>query len=279
MKLLRYGPKGREKPGLLDSDGKIRDLSGIVDDITPEVIAKQLGKLKRTAVSKLPLVKGRPRLGVPVAGFQKLLCIGLNYTDHAEETNNPIPKEPVLFTKTMNALNGPNDNVELVKGSKKTDWEVELCIVVGKRAKHITKREAMDYIAGYTIMNDVSEREWQIERGGQWVKGKACDGYAPIGPWFVTKDEIDNIKKLDLWLDVNGERQQTGSTSKMIFDVGHIVWYLSKTMTLEPGDIIATGTPPGVGMGQKPPRYVKAGDVMSLGITGLGEQKQKVVKG
>jgi 2,4-diketo-3-deoxy-L-fuconate hydrolase len=278
MKLLRYGPKGREKPGLLDNDGKIRDLSGIVDDITPDVIAKKLGKLKRTAVSGLSVVKGRPRLGVPVAGFQKFLCIGLNYTDHAEETGMAIPTEPVLFTKTLNALNGPNDNVVLVKGSKKTDWEVELGIVISKRAKNITKKDALDHVAGYTIVNDVSERELQIERGGQWVKGKGCDTYGPVGPWLVTADEVGNVQKLDLWLDVNGERQQTGSTSKMIFSVAHIVSYLSKIMTLEPGDVIATGTPPGVGLGQKPPRFVKPGDVMTLGISKLGEQRQKVVK-
>ncbi|MGI9480828.1 MAG: fumarylacetoacetate hydrolase family protein [Hyphomicrobiales bacterium] len=279
MKLLRYGPKGREKPGLLDNDGKVRDLSGIVDDITPEVIAKKLGTIKRTAVSKLPVVKGRPRMGVPVSGFQKFLCIGLNYTDHAEETNNPIPDEPVLFTKTMNALNGPNDNVVLVKGSKKTDWEVELGIVIGTRAKHVTKKDALKYVAGYTVINDVSEREWQNERGGQWVKGKACDTYGPVGPWLVTADEVGNVQKLDLWLDLNDERQQTGTTSKMIFSVAHIVSYLSKIMTLEPGDIIATGTPPGVGAGQKPQKFVKPGDVMSLGISKLGEQRQKVVKG
>ncbi len=279
MKLLRYGPKGREKPGLLDNDGNIRDLSGIVDDITPDVIAKKLGRLKRTAVSRLPIVKGRPRLGVPVAGFQKFLCIGLNYTDHAEETGMAIPTEPVLFDKTMNALNGPNDNVVMVKGSKKTDWEVELAIVIGKRAKHVTKKDALSHVAGYTIVNDVSEREWQIERGGQWIKGKGCDTYGPVGPWLVTADEVGNVQKLDLWLDVNGERQQTGSTSKMIFSVAHCVSYLSKIMTLEPGDIIATGTPPGVGLGQKPPRFVKHGDVMTLGISKLGQQRQKVVKG
>lgn len=279
MKLLRYGPKGREKPGLLDKDGNIRDLSGIVDDITPDVIAKKLGRLKRTAVSKLPVVKGRPRLGVPIAGFQKFLCIGLNYTDHAKETGMAIPDEPVLFDKTMNSLNGPNDNVVMVKGSKKTDWEVELAIVIGKRAKHVTKKDALSYVAGYTIVNDVSEREWQIERGGQWIKGKGCDTYGPVGPWLVTADEVGNVQKLDLWLDVNGERQQTGSTSKMIFTVAHIVSYLSKIMTLEPGDIIATGTPPGVGLGQTPPRFVKHGDVMTLGISKLGQQRQKVVKG
>ena len=278
MKLLRYGPKGREKPGLLDDDGKIRDLSDKVDDITPDVIDKKLERLKKIRPGSLPLVKGRPRLGPPIAGFQKFLCIGLNYSDHAKETGHDIPTEPVLFSKTMNALAGPNDDVVRPKGSKKMDWEVELAIVIGKRAKYVAKKDALDHVAGYTIVNDVSEREFQIERGGQWVKGKACDGFGPMGPWLVTKDEIPNPQKLDIWLEVDGERQQDGNTKTMIFSVAHIVSYLSKIMTLEPGDVIATGTPPGVGAGQKPQRFLKNGETMTLGIEGLGVQQQKVVK-
>lgn len=278
MKLLRYGPKGREKPGMLDDDGKIRDLSGKIDDITPAVIEKKLASLKKIKPSSLPLVKGRPRMGAPLTGFQKFLCIGLNYSDHAKETGHDIPKEPVMFSKTMNAVAGPNDDVVRPKGSKKMDWEVELGIVIGKRAKYITKKEALDYVAGYMVINDVSEREFQLERGGQWVKGKACDGFGPMGPWLVTADEIPNPQKLDIWLDVDGERQQDGNTKTMIFNVAHIVWYLSKFMTLEPGDVIATGTPPGVGAGQKPQRFLKNGEVMTVGIEGLGEQRQKVVK-
>lgn len=278
MKLLRYGPKGREKPGLLDDDGKIRDLSGKIDDITPDVIEKKLAQLKRIRPGSLPLVKGRPRLGSPMIGFQKFLCIGLNYVDHAKEAGMPIPTEPILFSKTMNALAGPNDNVVRPRGSKKMDWEVELGIVIGKRAKYVSKKDALSYVAGYTVVNDVSEREWQLERGGQWVKGKAIDGFGPVGPWLVTTDEVPDPQKLDIWLDIDGERQQSGNTKTMIFSVAHIVSYLSKIMTLEPGDLIATGTPPGVGAGQKPPRYLKNGEVMAVGIEGLGQQKQKVVK-
>ena len=278
MKLLRYGPKGREKPGMLDDDGKIRDLSGKIDDITPEVIEKKLDRLKKIKPGSLPLVKGRPRMGPPMTGFQKFLCIGLNYEDHAKEAGMPIPSEPILFSKTMNALAGPNDDVARPRGSKKMDWEVELGIVIGKRAKYVSKKDALSYVAGYTVVNDVSEREFQLERGGQWVKGKAIDGFGPVGPWLVTTDEIPNPQKLDIWLDIDGERQQDGNTKTMIFSVAHIVSYLSKFMTLEPGDLIATGTPPGVGAGQKPPRFLKNGEVMTVGIEGLGQQKQKVVK-
>ena len=278
MKLLRYGPKGREKPGMLDDDGKIRDLSGKIDDITPAVIEKKLDQLKKIKPASLPLVKGRPRMGTPMTGFQKFLCIGLNYVDHAKEAGMPIPSEPILFTKTMNALAGPNDDVARPRGSKKMDWEVELGIVIGKRAKYVSKKDALSYVAGYTVVNDVSEREFQLERGGQWVKGKAIDGFGPVGPWLVTTDEIPNPQKLDIWLEIDGERQQDGNTKTMIFSVAHIVSYLSKFMTLEPGDLIATGTPPGVGAGQKPPRFLKNGEVMTVGIEGLGQQKQKVIK-
>ncbi len=279
MKLLRYGPKGREKPGMLDDDGKIRDLSGKIDDITPAVIDKKLASLQKIKPSSLPLVKGRPRIGAPLTDFEKFLCIGLNYSDHAKETGHDIPKEPILFSKTMNTVAGPNDDVVRPKGSKKMDWEVELGIVIGKRAKYVSKKDALDHVAGYMLVNDVSEREFQLERGGQWVKGKACDGFGPMGPWLVTKDEVPNPQKLDIWLDVDGERQQSGNTKTMIFTVAHIVSYLSKFMTLEPGDVIATGTPPGVGAGQKPQRFLKNGEVMTLGIDGLGQQRQKVVKG
>jgi len=279
MKLLRYGPKGREKPGMMDDDGKIRDLSGKIDDINPTTIEKKLERLKKIKPGSLPLVKGHPRIGAPIANFEKFLCIGLNYSDHAKETGHDIPKEPVLFSKHMNCVAGPNDDVVRPRGSKKMDWEVELAIVIGKKTKYVSKKDAMSHVAGYTIVNDVSEREFQIERGGQWVKGKACDGFGPMGPWLVTTDQITNPHELDIWLEVDGERQQDGNTKTMIFDVATIVSYLSKFMTLQPGDVIATGTPPGVGAGQKPQRFLKNGEVMTVGIEGLGVQKQKIVKG
>ena len=276
MKLVRYGRPGKEKPGLIDADGKLRDLSGKIADITPEMLSEtKLAGLAR--YKRLPQVEGRPRLGVPWTGIGKIMCIGLNYADHAKEANQPIPEEPVLFLKANSALNGPYDNVVMPKNSKKSDWEVELGVVIGTEASNVTKGRALDHVAGYTIVNDVSERTLQFEGTGTWTKGKSCDTFAPIGPWLVTKDEIPNPQLLDMWLDVNGKRRQTGTTRTMIFNVAHLVSYLSKLFTLHPGDVISTGTPPGVGAGLKPPIFLKNGDVMSLGISGLGEQRQKVV--
>ncbi|NNE22396.1 MAG: fumarylacetoacetate hydrolase family protein [Rhizobiales bacterium] len=279
MKLLRYGPAGREKPGLLDDAGKIRDLSGVIDDITPDVLSpKSLARLARLKSDKLPLVKGKKRLGVPVTGSQKFVAIGLNYSDHAKETKLKEPDEPIVFTKHLSCLNGPNDDVTLPKGARKGDWEVELGIVIGSRAKNIAKKDALSHIAGYCIVNDVSERHFQAERSGQWVKGKSYDTFGPVGPWLVTADEVGSTSRLNLWTEVNGKRMQDGNTRNMIFSVAHIVWYVSKFFTLEPGDLICTGTPHGVGMGMKPPVFLKPGDVMHLGIDGLGTQTQKVVR-
>ncbi len=279
MKLLRYGSPGREKPGLLDDDGKIRDLSGVIDDITADTVTpKGLARLARLKPDKLPLVKGKKRIGVPIANPRKFIAIGLNYTDHAEEAGLRPPREPVIFTKHVTCLNGPNDDVELPKGSKKGDWEVELGFVIGSKAKNVTKKDALSCIAGYCLVNDVSEREHQIERSGQWVKGKSHDTFGPVGPWLVTADEVGNPQRLGIWLDLNGERMQDGNTKNMIFSCAHIVWYVSKFITLEPGDIVCTGTPAGVGLGMKPQRFLKPGDVMHLGIDGLGTQTQKVVR-
>ncbi len=278
MKLLRHGPVGREKPGLIDGDGNLRDLSGIVDDIAPEILApRKLARLARLRTSRLPLVRKGRRLGPPLAGIGKLVCVGLNYADHAKETGLPIPKEPVLFMKATTAISGPFDPVMIPKASRKTDWEVELGLVIGTAARYVSKRAALDHVAGYCIVNDVSEREFQIERGGQWVKGKSADSFAPIGPWLVTRDEIENPHRLKLWLEVNGTRMQDGSTKTMIFKVAHLVSYISRHMSLLPGDVISTGTPPGVGLGMKPPRFLKPGDTMRLGVDGLGEQCQKLV--
>lgn len=279
MKLVRYGAKGKEKPGLIDKEGKLRDLSGVVPDITSaQLSSAALAKLAKIKTSTLPLVKGKPRYGVPLADVGKFLAIGLNYSDHAAEAGMACPKEPIIFFKADTSLSGPNDPVMLPKGSKKSDWEVELGVVIGKKARYVTKKDALKHVAGYCLINDVSEREYQIERGGTWDKGKGCDTFGPVGPWLVTADEIKNPQKLGMWLDVNGKRFQTGNTKTMIFDVQTIVSYVSEFMTLMPGDIITTGTPPGVGMGVKPkPRYLKAGDVMTLGIEGLGEQRQEVV--
>ena len=278
MKLLRYGKPGKEKPGLVDGDGKIRDLSGVVDDISGAMLSpKGLAKLQKLKPSKLPLVKGRPRLGPCVGSIPKLICIGLNYSDHAKETGAEPPAEPIIFMKATSAIIGPSDDVMLPKGSQKTDWEVELGVVIGTEARYVSKAAALDYVAGYCIANDVSERAFQIEGTGQWTKGKSCDTFAPIGPWLVTKDEIPNPQRLAMYCDVNGERMQNGSTKTMIFDVKTLVSYCSRFFTLEPGDVIATGTPPGVGMGMKPPRFLKSGDVMELGIEGLGTQSQNVV--
>jgi len=279
MKLVRYGAKGKEKPGLIDKEGKLRDLSQVVTDITPEHLSSAaLSKLSKLDTSKLPLVKGKPRFGVPLSRIGKFLAIGLNYSDHAEEAGMAIPKEPIMFFKADTSLTGPNDKVMLPQGSKKSDWEVELGIVIGKKARYVTKKDALKHVAGYVVVNDVSEREYQLERGGTWDKGKGCDTFGPVGPWLVTTDEIKDPQKLDMWLDVNGKRFQTGNTKTMIFDAATIISYASEFMTLMPGDIITTGTPPGVGMGIKPKaRYLKAGDVMTLGIQGLGEQRQEVV--
>ncbi|MEH3145919.1 MAG: fumarylacetoacetate hydrolase family protein [Methylobacterium frigidaeris] len=279
MKLLRYGPAGREKPGLLDGQGRIRDLSGHLPDIDPRCLgADGLAALAGLAPESLPLVEGEPRLGVPLAGIGKFIAIGLNYADHAAESNLPIPKEPVVFTKAITSLNGPNDPVMLPKDSVKSDWEVELGIVIGTRASYVEEAQALSHVAGYCLVNDVSEREYQIERGGTWDKGKGCDTFGPLGPWLVTADEVGDPQSLDMWLDLNGKRMQTGSTRTMIFGCAHIVSYLSRFMTLMPGDVITTGTPPGVGMGIKPePVFLKAGDVMTLGIEKLGQQRQDVV--
>ena len=279
MKLVRYGAKGKEKPGLIDKEGKLRDLSGVINDITPEQLAPAaLAKLAKLDTAKLPLVRGKKRFGVPLNGVRKFLAIGLNYSDHAAEAGMPIPKEPILFFKADTSLSGPNDDVMLPQGSKKSDWEVELGVVIGKRARYVSKKDALKHVAGYCVVNDVSEREYQIERGGTWDKGKGCDTFGPVGPWLVTTDEIKDPQNLDMWLNVNGKRFQTGNTKTMVFDVATIISYVSEFMTLMPGDVITTGTPPGVGMGVKPkPRFLKAGDVMTLGLQGLGEQCQKVV--
>jgi ureidoglycolate lyase len=278
MKLVRYGEAGREKPGILDAQGNIRDLSGVVKDIDGSVVtAEGLARLRGVNVDGLPKVGGNPRLGPPVANVPKLICIGLNYADHAKESNLPIPAEPVVFMKAISAISGPNDDVKLPKGSKKGDWEVELAFVIGRKAQSVSEAEALDYVAGYMICNDVSEREWQLEHGSQWSKGKSFDTFAPLGPWFVTADEIKDPQNLAMWLDVNGQRKQTGNTNTMIFGVKKLVSYLSYMCTLVPGDVVSTGTPPGVGMGIKPTaQFLKAGDEMRLGIDGLGEQKQKV---
>lgn len=278
MKLLRYGPKGQEKPGLLDSEGCIRDLSGIVEDITPaQIWGDGLAALKAIDISSLPKVEGEPRYGLPLNGSRKFIAIGLNFADHAAESNLPVPEEPVVFTKAITCLNGPNDDVIIPRGSLKTDWEVELGVVIGKTASYVTVEEALDHVAGYVLINDVSERAFQIERGPTWDKGKGCDTFGPVGPWLVTADEVGDPQNLDMWLDLNGKRMQTGNTRTMIFTVAQIVSYLSEFMTLEPGDLITTGTPPGVGLGQKPPLYLKAGDKVRLGIEKLGEQGQTFV--
>lgn len=279
MKLVRFGPRGREKPGLIDGEGNLRSLEKRVPDITSKVLSdKGLERLGKIDPERLPEVPGRPRIGVPVADIGKIVCIGLNYVDHAKEVGAPIPEEPIVFMKPTSALNGPNDVVEMPKGSKKSDWEIELGVVIGTAANNVPKSRALQHVAGYTVVNDVSEREWQIERGMTWDKGKGCDTFCPVGPWLVTRDEIRNPQRLDLWMDVNGKRLQDGNTRTMIFDVRTLVSYVSKFMTLHPGDLIATGTPPGVGSGMKPPVFLKQDDVMEPGIEGLGSQRQKVRK-
>ena len=279
MKLLRYGPAGREQPGVLDSEGRIRALSGRCPDIGPkELSAASLKSLAAIDPATLPLVPGNPRIGLPFAGTRKFIAIGLNYVDHAEESGMAIPKEPVIFTKAVSCLQGPNDPVMLPRDSKKTDWEVELGVVIGTTARYVEESAALEYVAGYVVVNDVSEREFQLERGGTWDKGKGCDTFGPVGPWLVTRDEVGDVQNLDMWLDVNGQRMQTGNTRTMIFGVARLVSYTSQFMTLEPGDIITTGTPPGVGAGKKPsPVFLKAGDTVRLGIQKLGEQQQQVI--
>jgi 2-keto-4-pentenoate hydratase/2-oxohepta-3-ene-1,7-dioic acid hydratase in catechol pathway len=279
MKLLRYGPIGQEKPGALDRDGVLRDLSGELPDLTTQHLGRaSLQRLQTLDLSALPKVAGQPRLGVPVAGIGKFIAVGLNYADHAAEAALPVPKEPVLFTKAISCLAGPDDDVMLPRGSIKSDWEVELGVFIGTRARYVEERNALDYVAGYSVVNDVSEREYQIERGGTWDKGKGCDTFGPVGPYLVTADEVDDPQDLALWLDLNGQRRQTGSTRTMIFGVATLISYISRFMTLEPGDLVTTGTPPGVGMGVKPEAlYLKAGDVMTLGIERLGQQTQKVI--
>jgi 2-keto-4-pentenoate hydratase/2-oxohepta-3-ene-1,7-dioic acid hydratase in catechol pathway len=278
MKLLRYGKKGQEKPGMLDKAGKLRDLSATVADINPETLAPAaLDRLRKLDPASLPLVSGEPRIGACLTQIPKIVCVGLNYTDHAKETNSPIPKEPILFMKATSSLNGPHDEVMLPKGSQKSDWEVELGIVIGSVTRYVSVHDALKHIAGYCIVNDVSEREFQIERGGQWTKGKSADTFCPIGPWLVTADEVPDPGKLELFLEVNGKTMQKGTTANLIFHVAHLVSYISHFMTLMPGDVIPTGTPAGVGLGMKPPVFLKPGDTMRLGITGLGEQRQKVV--
>jgi 2,4-diketo-3-deoxy-L-fuconate hydrolase len=283
MKLVRYGNPGKEKPGLIDADGKLRDLSAVIPDLTSAYLSDaMLAKLRRLKTASLPLVKGKPRMGCPVADVGKFVAIGLNYADHAAESNLPIPKEPIVFMKATSCIQGPNDDVMLPKGSVKSDWEVELGVVIGTEARYVSQKNALDHVAGYCLINDVSEREYQIERGGTWDKGKGCDTFGPIGPWLVTRDEVPNPQKLHMWLDHNGVRMQDGNTKTMIFSVAKLVSYVSQFMTLKPGDVITTGTPPGVGMGVKKngkpaPVFLKRGDTMSLGIEGLGEQHQKVV--
>lgn len=279
MKLVRYGPAGQEKPGLVDKDGKVRDLSAHVGDITGEAISPAgLKKLAGIDPASLPEVTV-DRYGPCVTGTGKFICIGLNYSDHAAETGATVPPEPIIFMKATSAIVGPNDDVEIPRGSLKTDWEVELGVVIGKHAKYVGEDEALDHVAGYCLINDVSERAFQAERQGQWTKGKSCDTFGPTGPWLVTKDEVADPQKLKMWLEVNGHRYQNGSTETMVYGVKYLVSYLSQFMSLHPGDIISTGTPPGVGLGQKPNIFLKAGDVMTLGIEGLGEQKQTVVQG
>jgi 5-carboxymethyl-2-hydroxymuconate isomerase len=278
MKLVRYGEFGHEKPGLIDKSGKLRDLSGQIQDLADDAFSPaNLAKLAALDPASLPAVEGSPRLGSPVGGKPKFLAIGLNYIDHAKEAGMPIPSEPIVFMKALNSLCGPNDDVEKPRGSTKLDWEVELAIIIGSRAKYISEADALKHVAGYAVCNDVSERFFQIERGGQWTKGKSHDTFGPLGPWLVTPDEVGDVHNLAMYLDVNGTRCQTGSTATMIFNVPKIVSYLSEIMTLEPGDIITTGTPPGVGLGMKPPKFLNVGDVMTLGIEKLGDQKQKVV--
>ena len=278
MKLLRYGPVGEEKPGILDSQGNIRSLAGVVPDIADEVLTDAgLRKLTDVDLQSLPEVSQPVRLGPCVANVGKFLCIGLNYADHAKESGAPIPEEPILFMKATSSIIGPNDDVEIPRHSEKSDWEVELGVVIGDTARYVDEADALNHVAGYCVINDLSERAWQLERGGQWVKGKSCDTFAPIGPWLVTRDEVADPQNLNLWLELDGHRYQDGTTGTMIFSVAHLVSYVSQFMSLRPGDVISTGTPPGVGLGQNPPLYLKPGQIMRLGVEGLGEQEQKTI--
>ncbi|MET4735507.1 2-keto-4-pentenoate hydratase/2-oxohepta-3-ene-1,7-dioic acid hydratase in catechol pathway [Thalassospira sp. MBR-102] len=279
MKLLRFGAAGAEKPGLLDPDGVIRDLSAVIEDFNPDTISDAtFAKIAALDPKNLPAVSGNPRIGACIAKPGKFICIGLNYSDHAAEAGMQVPPEPIIFFKATSAVCGPNDDIEIPRGSEKSDWEVELGIVIGKQAKYVTEAEALAHVAGYCVVNDVSERAFQLEHAGQWVKGKSHDTFGPIGPWLVTRDEIANPQNLRLWLELNGERVQNGSTATMVYGVAHLISYLSKFMTLQPGDIITTGTPPGVGMGMTPQRFLKPGDIMQLGVEGLGSQRQKTVQ-
>jgi 2,4-diketo-3-deoxy-L-fuconate hydrolase len=278
MKLLRYGPKGREKPGLLDKDGGIRDLSGVLPDIDKATLGSgEVAKLKKVDPESLPKVPRRPRIGAPIAAVGNFIAIGLNYVDHAKETGAAIPTEPILFNKAPSCLCGPYDDLVLPRDSKRTDWEVELAFVIGKGGSYIDEAKALSHVAGYTVCHDVSEREFQLERGGQWTKGKGCPTFGPLGPWLVTPDEVEDVQDLDMFLDVDGKRMQTGNTKTMIFGVAHLVSYISRFMALAPGDVVTTGTPPGVGQGMKPPKFLKPGQTVRLGIAGLGEQEQAVV--
>lgn len=278
MKLLRFGDAGAEKPGILADDGTIRDLSSVVSDIAGDVLSDAgLEAIRAADISSLPVVDADTRLGPCVSGTGKFICIGLNYSDHAAESGMAVPSEPVMFMKATSAICGPNDPIIIPRGSEKTDWEVELAVVIGTRAKYVSEEEALDYVAGYAITNDVSERAFQIEREGQWTKGKSCDNYGQIGPWLVTRDEVADPQAMDMWLMVNGETKQDGSTATMVYGVAHLVSYLSQFMSLQPGDVISTGTPPGVGMGQNPQQYLRHGDVVELGIAGLGSQRQDVI--
>ncbi len=277
MKLMRHGPKGAEKPALVDADGRVRDLSAALPDISAATLApERLARLRDLDTSTLPLIEAPGRIAPPWSGLGKFVCVGLNYADHAAESGVPVPAEPVLFMKASSALIGANDPVVLPQGSVKTDWEVELGVVIGSTARYVSEADALQHVAGYCVVNDISEREYQLERGGQWDKGKGCDTFGPVGPWLVTRDEVPDPQALDMWLEVNGRRFQNGNTRTMVFGVATLVSYISRFMTLYPGDLISTGTPPGVGLGQKPPLYLKAGDEMRLGIAGLGEQRQRV---
>jgi 2-keto-4-pentenoate hydratase/2-oxohepta-3-ene-1,7-dioic acid hydratase in catechol pathway len=277
MKFLRYGPRGAEKPGVLDAAGKLRDLSGVIPDLSGEVLTR-LDTLSIDPEA-LPLVAGAPRIGACVGGTGKFICIGLNYADHAAESGLQVPPEPVIFMKATSAICGPNDPILLPRGSQKTDWEVELGVIIGKPAKYVDEKDALNHVAGYCVVNDVSERAFQTERSGQWTKGKSCDNFGQIGPWLVTRDEVPDPQNLPMWLKVGEQLMQNGSTKTMVYGVAHVISYLSQFFTLHPGDIISTGTPPGVGMGMKPPRYLREGEVVSLGIAGLGEQRQLVEQG
>lgn len=278
MKLVRYGQPGREKPGMIDIDGRLRDLSGIVDELAGETLGNaSLARLAALDPASLPLVAGEPRFGTPVAGIGKMICVGMNYADHAAETGAPVPEQPVLFMKATTAIGGANDTVVIPRDSVKTDWEVELGVIIGEVARDVSLDDAMWHVAGYAVVNDLSEREFQLEHGGQWVKGKSCDTFGPIGPWLVTRDEVADPQNLSLWLEVNGHRYQHGNTRTMVYGVAYLVSYISRYMTLMPGDVISTGTPAGVGLGLKPPTYLKPGDVIELSIEGLGRQRQDVV--